>query len=226
MRKRKASSSRHPTVCLLSSHPLVLAEMERLLSSSGFRLQVRRLESTLAPGLERLSLPRAQVFVIDAHAPRQATEVLVAAIQDRYPSARQIAVADDFNELNAFPLLRLGAKGLLSYADARKQLPQALGVVASGGFWVPRNLLSRFVDSILGIVHNRHMTRGPADLSRRERETLDALLENLSNKEIANRLHISERTVKFHVSSLLAKFGVRRRTDLILLCFQSRPIAP
>ena len=78
---RKASSSRHPTVCLLSSHPLVLAELERLLSSSGFRLQVRRLESTLAPGLERLSLPRAQVFVIDAHAPRQATEVLVAAIQ-------------------------------------------------------------------------------------------------------------------------------------------------
>src|SRR2546422_2937280 len=91
--------------------------MERLLSSSGFRLQVRRLESTLAPGLERLSLPRAQVFVIDAHAPRQATEVLVAAIQDRYPSARQIAVADDFNELNAFPLLRLGAKGLLSRSE-------------------------------------------------------------------------------------------------------------
>ena len=87
-------------------------------------------------------------------------------------------------------------------------------------------LLSRFVDSILGIVHSRRLTRGPADLSRRERETLDALLENLSNKEIANRLHISERTVKFHVSSLLAKFGVRRRTDLILLCFQSRPIAP
>ncbi|MBI4167237.1 MAG: helix-turn-helix transcriptional regulator, partial [Acidobacteria bacterium] len=41
------------------------------------------------------------------------------------------------------------------------------------------------------------MPKSPADLSPREREALDALLENLSNKEIASRLHISERTAKF-----------------------------
>jgi DNA-binding CsgD family transcriptional regulator len=44
----------------------------------------------------------------------------------------------------------------------------------------------------------------------------------MKNKEIALRLNISERTVKFHVSNLLAKFGVRRRADLILLCYQRR----
>jgi DNA-binding CsgD family transcriptional regulator len=49
----------------------------------------------------------------------------------------------------------------------------------------------------------------------------DLLLENLSNKEIASRLHVSERTAKFHVSNLLAKYGVQRRADLILLFFQS-----
>ena len=59
-------------------------------------------------------------------------------------------------------------------------------------------------------------------MSRREQETLEALLENLSNKEIASKLNISERTVKFHVSNLLSKFGVRRRADLILLCYQTR----
>jgi DNA-binding NarL/FixJ family response regulator len=64
-----------------------------------------------------------------------------------------------------------------------------------------------------------------SELSRREREVLDALLENLANKEIASRLNISERTVKFHVSNLLSKFGVRRRADLILLCFQQRQVA-
>jgi len=60
------------------------------------------------------------------------------------------------------------------------------------------------------------------NLSRREQEVLDALLENLANKEIASRLNIAERTVKFHVSNLLSKFGVRRRADLILLTFQRR----
>jgi DNA-binding NarL/FixJ family response regulator len=59
-------------------------------------------------------------------------------------------------------------------------------------------------------------------LSRRETEVLEALLDNLSNKEIAQRLHISERTVKFHVSNLLAKYGVTRRSDLIVQSLQKR----
>lgn len=202
------------------------AELQRVLAPSGFRLQSRRLDPGLAAGAENLSLPRAQLYVIDAHAPRQAIEVLVAGIHDRHPMARQVVVAEKFSEASAFALLRLGAKGLLSYADARQQLPRALDAVASGGFWVQRTLLSRFVDSILGIVRSRRMLGGPADISRREREVLDLVLENLANKEIAGKLNISERTVKFHVSSLLAKFSVRRRTDLILLCFQSRPTAP
>jgi DNA-binding NarL/FixJ family response regulator len=202
------------------------AEFERLLTPRGFRFQARRLESTLVPGLEPLELPRAQVYVIDAHAPRQATEVLVSGIHDRYPSARQLVVAEKFSEVSAFTLLRLGAKGLLTYAEARQQLPEALEAVAAGGFWVPRPLLSRFVDSILNTLGSHKAIKGPADLSRREREVLDPLMENLSNKEIANKLNISERTVKFHVSSLLAKFGVRRRSDLILLCYQARPPAP
>jgi len=208
----------------MSSHPLVLAEWERVLLPAGFRVRLQRWEAGLLPGLKRLSLPRAEVFVIDAHAPRQAIEVLVARIQERFPRARQVVVAEKFSEVHAFPLLRLGAKGLLSYAEAPQNLSQALRVVAAGGYWVPRDLLSRFVDSHLALMRGRYSRPSPANLSQREREVLDALLENLANKEIANRLHISERTVKFHVSSLLEKFSVRRRTDLILLCFQDRSL--
>lgn len=56
---------------------------------------------------------------------------------------------------------------------------------------------------------------GGVCVSRREEQVLAAVLENLSNKEIAARLGISERTVKFHVSALLAKFGVRTRFELM-----------
>ena len=226
MAKRKAASPRKTRVCLLSSHPLVLAELERLLSPAGFQLQVRKLESALAPGLERLSLPHVEVFVTDAHGARQAAEMLVAGIQERYPRARQVVVAEKFTEVTAFPLLRLGAKALLSYDEAHQKLADALRVVAAGGFWVPRDLLSHFIDSTLGVMRSRYVRPSPANLSQREREVLDALLENLANKEIAGKLHISERTVKFHVSSVLEKFGVRRRSDLILLYFQDRPPGP
>ena len=51
-------------------------------------------------------------------------------------------------------------------------------------------------------------------VSRREQEVLDCIVQGLSNKEIASKLNVAERTVKFHVSSLLAKFGVTDRVAL------------
>jgi DNA-binding NarL/FixJ family response regulator len=219
----KTPSKSSLKVCLLSPHPMVLDEFQRLLSDSGFQIVVRQLDSMLAPDLRNLEVPRATVYVIDAHAAKQATGALLGNILDRNTGARLLVVGDKLKENDSYALLRQGVKGILNYAEAREQLPRALPLVAAGGFWVPRTVLSRFVDSILTTSQGRRL-RGdsPAELSRREQEVLNGLLENLANKEVADRLHISERTVKFHVSNLLAKFGVRRRADLILLCYQRR----
>jgi DNA-binding NarL/FixJ family response regulator len=177
----------------------------------------------LGPDLRRLSIPKALVFVVDAHASQPATAALLTNILESHPDARLLVVAEKFSATESHNLLRLGAKGLLTYAEAQDQLPRALPLVAGGGFWVPRSLLSEFVDSILTSAQGRRLKVETATrLSRREQEVLDSLLENLANKEIASKLNISERTVKFHVSNLLSKFGVRRRADLILLCYQSR----
>jgi DNA-binding NarL/FixJ family response regulator len=226
--KRASKSKLSPklrdlSVCLLSAHPLVLNELEKLLTKPGFRIVTKQLESSLAPELRRAVLPKAGIYVIDAHASQQAAAALISNILEANPAARLIVVGEKLTEAGSYSLLRMGVKGLLTYAEAREQLPRTLPLVAEGGFWVPRVLLSTFVDSILEGAHGRQFKNAAAaDLSRREQETLEALLENLSNKEIASKLNISERTVKFHVSNLLSKFGVRRRADLILLCYQTR----
>ena len=220
MTTKRASSKL--SVCLLSPHPLVLGEFERILAKSQFKVIAKQLESTLAPDLRNLEPPKAHVYIVDAHAARQATGALLTNLLERFPESRLIVVGEAHNDANSFSLLRLGVKGLLTYVEARDQLVRALPLVASGGFWVPRQLLSGFVDSILNGQGRRLKTDSIANLSRREQEVLDSLLENLSNKEIASKLNIAERTVKFHVSNLLTKFGVRRRADLILLTFQRR----
>ena len=205
---------------------MVLDEFHRLLEGSGFQITSKQLDSMLAPDLRNLDIPRAAVYVIDAHAARQATGALLTNILERYATARLLVVGDKLKEADSYSLLRQGAKGILTYAEAREQLPLALPQVAAGGIWVPRPVLSRFVDSILSSTQGRRLRMdSPNELSRREQEVLASLLENLANKEVAERLHISERTVKFHVSNLLAKFGVRRRADLILLCYQRRNVA-
>ena len=60
-----------------------------------------------------------------------------------------------------------------------------------------------------------HSVKTSIKLTRREEEVLDGILRSLANKEIASELNLSERTVKFHVSSLLSKFKVRSRMELM-----------
>src|SRR5215469_16413219 len=67
------------------------------------------------------------------------------------------------------------------------------------------------------VVVPRIMQQSELDLSRRQTEVLKGLNEGLANKEIANKLNISERTVKFHVSNLFTKFKVDSRTQLMRL---------
>lgn len=217
---RNAHGNDHPLVCVLSTHPLLLEEFTRKLSKSGLPAKAFRLRHVFFEDVNRLAIPSAGVYVVDGHDPFAA--VLVGALLNRFPKSRVIVLSEKFTDSNAFPLLELGAKGLLDYTEASQRLPDAVKTVAQGGFWVDRRLLSRFMDSIVHTARRRYVKGGPRRLSPREREVLQCLLANLSNKEIAKKLNISERTAKFHVSNLLAKFDVRRRVDLVMLQFHDQ----
>jgi DNA-binding NarL/FixJ family response regulator len=214
--------ARGVSVCLISPHPMVLASLEAALRRPGLRATTRRPEPTGRGEWHVPKLPRARVFVLDCHASRPAVQALAQSILSGNPRAALILLAERFTEATAFPLLRAGVRGLLAYADIAGQLERAIDAVGRGSFWVPRAVLGKFVDTILRGPAARSAASAPAELSRREREVMDALLENLANKEIAARLNVSERTVKFHVSRILAKYGVQRRADLILRFYQER----
>ncbi len=215
------------TVCVFSFHPLVFPAFQSLLAGRDIDLRDCRLPPEWLSDWSEVSAPAASIYIVELSADPAPTEALIAKVLDRYPSSRVLAVAEKFEEAIAFPLLRLGIKGLVTYQDASKQLARALEAIAGGGFWVPRSLLSRFVESTVAHAPPPRSVRAHVNLTRREREVLEALLEHLSNKEIAKKLHVTERTAKFHVSNLLAKHHVRRRNDLILLFLShtNRPVS-
>jgi DNA-binding NarL/FixJ family response regulator len=175
--------------------PLVLRNSN--VCSQGLAIQGRRQAARVhaGPVLRNFEPPKAQVYVVDAHAARQATGALLTNLLERVTDARLIVVGDGINDTNAYSLLRLGVKGILSYAEARDQLARALPLVSQGGFWVPRSVLSGFVDSILTSQGRRMKTESITNQLPRTGSGL--LLENLSNKEIASKLNIAERTVNF-----------------------------
>ena len=213
-RKKRVASRR--SVCALSSHPLVLRELEDAVPPDRFRVQAKRISAS--PLHEPDWCTRSMLYVVDAQPSQPTTGNLITTIARRFPKARIVVVADSFREIEAFGLLRLGVKGIVPYSEIREKLALALDAVAADGFWVPRALLSQFFDSVVANSRARPQSGLSSSISSREREVLEALLDNLSNKLIADRLNISERTVKFHVSNLLAKFQLARRQDLILHC--------
>lgn len=75
-------------------------------------------------------------------------------------------------------------------------------------------LMGRLVSRAEQLLQEGRSITCPASLSPRQKEVLHSVLSNRANKEIASKLNITVRTVKFHISTLLSKFGVESRTEL------------
>jgi len=102
---------------------------------------------------------------------------------------------------------------LAIHCVARQQTPGDFGVMVAAG----EELLAGLAARATQLIQTCTGTKLPGfPLSRRQREVLSSITQNLSNKEIAAKLNVSVRTIKFHVSSLLEKFDVRGRVDLML----------
>jgi DNA-binding CsgD family transcriptional regulator len=104
------------------------------------------------------------------------------------------------------------AAGLLAmHCLVRGQAPSDYAVLVQAENEILENLMEK-ANKLLEAGRSVH---GQVRLTRREEEVLAGVSNSLSNKEIASNLNLSERTVKFHVSSLLAKFQVRGRMELV-----------
>jgi DNA-binding NarL/FixJ family response regulator len=129
----------------------------------------------------------------------------------------------------AFSALRAGASGFLLKDVPPAELSAAIRTVARGDAVVSpritRRLLEEYAESLpdlsadaaAGSVEHAAL----ASLTEREREVLLAVADGLSNAEIAERLYVSEATVKSHVGRLLAKLGLRDRVQAAIFAFQS-----
>ncbi|MFE1884559.1 LuxR C-terminal-related transcriptional regulator [Streptomyces diastatochromogenes] len=134
------------------------------------------------------------------------------------------ADTDDF----AYAALSAGAGGFLLKNALPDQLTAAIHIVARGGAVLPPRLTRRLIDALRqqGPSHTPRNARRLSVLTEREREVLTALASGWSNTEIAERLSIAPTTVKTHVSSILAKFGVRARVQAVVIAYETGLVRP
>jgi DNA-binding NarL/FixJ family response regulator len=209
----------------------VLVADDQALVRSGFRmiLDARpdiEVVGEAENGLQAVELAREarpDVVLMDIRMPEldgiEATERIVAAT----PETRVLVLTTFDLDEYVYAAIRAGASGFLLKDVRPNDLVDAIRLVAAGnallGPSVTRRLLDRFAEP----------ARPPVsldDLTDREREILSLIAQGSSNAEIAERLYVSETTVKSHVSAVLRKLGVRDRVQAVIAASDAGLVRP
>jgi DNA-binding NarL/FixJ family response regulator len=146
-------------------------------------------------------------------------------IMEQRPQTKVIIFTVFDTDERILAAVKAGAQGYLLKGDApRNEIFNAVRTVYQGGALLQPVVAGKLLRQMqsAAIPTAATVPRQDADLTPREQEVLQLLAAGLANKEIANRLVISERTVKFHVSAILAKLGAGNRTEAVSIFLSIR----
>jgi DNA-binding NarL/FixJ family response regulator len=148
------------------------------------------------------------VVLIDVQMPRLGGIEATYQITRRVPTTRVVILSTFDQDEYIYKGIQAGAIGYLLKDSELEELLKAIRAAARGESQLPANIATKLVRRISAL-------REQATLTRREQEVLYSLAQGLRNREIADRLHITERTVKNHVTNIIAKLGVKSRTEAV-----------
>ncbi|MFQ5611861.1 MAG: LuxR C-terminal-related transcriptional regulator [Anaerolineae bacterium] len=192
-------------VCVLGGPILWRLGLQALLTDRPSLSQVSQ-----APDPTQVPEP-PDVFLLDGRLAENFLDPVLTA----FPQTPLLIIADDLPEATLLAWLDRGVLGCIERDASPPDLLNAIRQVAAGEVSLPQALALRLVTRIA-----RQTSAGknilPEPLSNREREVLTLLAQGLSNKEIAQRLYLSVRTVEGHLVNVYGKLGVHSRTEAAL----------
>jgi two-component system nitrate/nitrite response regulator NarL len=131
-------------------------------------------------------------------------------------AGKVLLVTAGVNESEVAGLIRKGIVGVFTKHNSPALLVQGIRDAMRGKVWFEQGLLKRALES----ADAERSTAGPAELTKREKRVLSFVYEGLTNKEIGDRLQLSESAVKACLQNLFSKTGVRTRTQLVRVALE------
>jgi len=165
--------------------------------------------------LEKLASLSPDVVLLDLEMGDASGVEALSRLRDAYPDMPTIVYTAHGSDWRVVEAIRVGVEGYLMKDAPVEKLFDAVRLVHRGGSYLDPMVTSK----VMGAVGGKHHRGGAPlrTLSTRETSVLQMMAEGKRNKDISEALHISERTVKFHVSSMLGKLQAGNRTEAVVV---------
>ncbi len=218
----------------------VMLERIRVLAADSTRMSSQLLAEALAQDrqFEVTGIEPKGSSILEAVAQKKPHVVLVSSALEEsptlgfdltrqvtaaYPETRVVLLMDTSSRSAVVEAFRSGAQGIFSRTESSKTLAKCINIVHQGQVWASNEEL-RYLLEAFRASEPMHLvdSRGDAILSKREQDVVRCVAEGMSNREIANRLKLTEHTVKNYLFRIFDKLGVSSRVEVVLYVFRLR----
>lgn len=198
---------------LVDDHPLVRSAIRQAIAAPDIVLVAEA--STAEEALDIAPRVRPGLLLVDIGLPGMTGIELVRELAPRLPDARFVMLTVSSEERDVLSAMEYGAVGYLTKDLTPEALLRAVRAAYAGDLAMPRRLAAGLIQRLVERGRRSESSAGgaTASLSAREREVAGLLTAGLTDREIADALTISKRTVETHVSSVLHKLGARNRSE-------------
>lgn len=196
-------------VFLLDDHEVVRRGLKELLEADGDLVVVGE-AGTAAEALARIPPTKPEVAVLDVRLPDGDGVTVCREIRAAHPEIQCLILTSFSDDEALFQAIMAGAAGYVLKQIKGTDLLDAVRRVAAGQSLLDPAVTARVLERLRrGEVEDERL----GHLTPQERNILELIAEGLTNRQIAERVHLAEKTVKNYVSNLLAKLGMERRTQ-------------
>lgn len=211
------------TVLLVDDHEMLREGLVNMIEASdGLELVGEASDGKQA--VELVQTLRPEVTVMDVRLPLMSGIDATTEIVKRDPDAKVVILSAHERQSIVERSFRAGAMAYVAKSACSRELFEAIEAVCSGKAYLSPSVTPMVLDCFTS-PHKKH-TQGFAALTGRERDVLQRLADDMTNKEIAEELHISRRTVESHRASLMRKLGVHKTSGLVRIAIREELVAP
>lgn len=166
------------------------------------------------------------LLLLDLAMPRRDGMSVLQELSNAAIPVRVLVLASVIDSGIFLQVVQLGARGFPLKSATGETLLESIRQVMAGHCWIERDGVTDLVDAIRSLSRHANHSNGNYGLTRRERQTIAAVVGGYSNYEIAQKFSLSEQTVKHHLTSVFDKLGTFNRLELALFAIKHRIAAP